>query len=81
MNPVDAYIKNEFKTESVEEAAYLLLHGEKEAYSVRDRFELSAEERAKTYPNFSKGAILLNVNEEDNINDRISKASKETSGC
>ncbi|MBO5452737.1 MAG: hypothetical protein J6A69_02095 [Clostridia bacterium] len=77
MNPVDAYIKNEFKTESVEEAtetAYLLLHGEKEAYSVGNRFELSAEERAKTYPNFSKGAILINVNEEDNINDRISKA-------
>ena len=51
----------------------------KQKNTAANRLELSAEERAKTYPNFSKGAILLNDNKKGNINDRISKASKETS--
>lgn len=79
---VDDFIKKEFKTKSVADAsekAYYLVHGEKEARSTGKRLKLSAHERANMYPNFEKGAILLDDSKTRNTNVGISETSKKIS--
>ena len=79
---VDDFIKKEFKTKSVADAsekAYYLLHGEKEANSTGKRLKLSDHERANMYPNFEKGAILLDDSQTRNTNVGISETSKKIS--